>query len=394
MIRKTRLSLVALSGAAALAAAALIAAPEAHAADSKLPATMVWSAYDLGSSGYADASAMADALMKKYSTRVRIRPSGTSIGRLLPITQGRVLYGFLGNEVFFATEATEDFADIEWGPQDLRIVLAKPSAIGLATAADAGIRTPADLKGKRIAFVKGNPSHNVKTDAFLYFAGLTRDDVEPVWFAAAGDMRKGVIANQVDAFAATPTSGWSREVEASPRGLYWPSFDASDAEGWGRVRAKLDFLKPAVVTSGAGFKEGQKVTMLGYHYPQLATYASTSDDAVYELVKALDETFDLYKDANKTIGQWEKSLSGKPAADAPWHNGAIRYLKEKGVWTAEDQAWNDGRLARMAKVQAAWDDAVAAFDKMRLSEREKGNKINQEEAWPQFWADYRLKQGF
>ena len=63
-----------------------------------------------GSSGYVEASAIAEAMQKQHKMRVRIMPSGTSIGRLLPIKQGRATYGYLANELFFATEGTEDFA--------------------------------------------------------------------------------------------------------------------------------------------------------------------------------------------------------------------------------------------------------------------------------------------
>ena len=102
--------------------------------DIKLPRSMVWSAYDLGSSGYAEASGIANALQKKHPTRIRIVPAGTSIGRLLPMATGKVKYGYLANEVFFAAEGTYDFADLAWGPQDLRIVLGRPATVGLAVA--------------------------------------------------------------------------------------------------------------------------------------------------------------------------------------------------------------------------------------------------------------------
>ena len=45
--------------------------------------------------------------------------------------------------------------------------------------------------------------------------------------------------------------------------------------------------------------------------------------------------------------------------DAAFHDGAIRALKEAGVWTAETQAWQDKTLARQKALQAAWATAVA-----------------------------------
>src|SRR3546814_13711819 len=141
---------------------------------------------------------MANALMKKYDMRVRIVPSGTSIGRLLPVTTGKAGYGFLANETYFAAEGTYDFATRQWGPQDLRIVLGRLAGNGMACAGDVGIESLADLKGKRIGYVKGNPSVNVKTDASLAFGGLDRDSVEAVWFGSYGALKTAVIANQLD----------------------------------------------------------------------------------------------------------------------------------------------------------------------------------------------------
>ena len=125
---KTRTVLSTLVGGIAVAGLATTAA----ASDIKLPKSMVWSAYDLGSSGYAEASGIANALQKKHPTRIRIVPAGTSIGRMLPMATGKVKYGFLANEAFFAAEGSYDFADLAWGPQDIRIVLGRPATVGFA----------------------------------------------------------------------------------------------------------------------------------------------------------------------------------------------------------------------------------------------------------------------
>lgn len=68
----------------------------------ELPGTMQWTAADVGSSGYVEATAIANALIEKHGTRIRIVPSGTSIGRMMQLKQGRVNMGFLANECFFA----------------------------------------------------------------------------------------------------------------------------------------------------------------------------------------------------------------------------------------------------------------------------------------------------
>lgn len=379
-----RRALLGLAAAALGGIAALAATPAAVRAQ-ELPSRMVWTAYDLGASGYADASAMANALSKSHGARVRIIPSGSSIGRLLPLTTGKATYGWLANETFFATEGTYEFADLQWGPQDLRVVLGRPATVGFATAEDAGIETPADLKGKRVGYVQGNPSVNVKNDAMLAFAGLTRDDVEVVEFGSYRAMLQAIITGQNDAGMSVTTSGNMREIEASPRGLHWPPFPADDKEGWAQIKDVASFFEPKTETVGAGIPE-DGVALVGYRYPMIVTYADTSADEVYALIKALDESFDGYKNATPGAERWSIETAGVPPADAPWHEGAIRYLKEKGVWTSEHDQWQQARLARLEKVQATWDEAVADFEEKLTAGEMKGSEF------PDFWLEFKQQK--
>ncbi|MDA1099832.1 MAG: TAXI family TRAP transporter solute-binding subunit [Proteobacteria bacterium] len=374
------------------AATAIVAASSlatAMAADAKLPKSMIWSAYDLGASGYAEASGIANALQKKYPTRIRIVPAGTSIGRLLPMTTGKVSYGYLANEVFFATEALYDFATQAWGPQNLRIVLGRPATVALAVAKDTGVKKIADLRGMRIGYVKGNPSVNVKNDAYLAFGGLSRKDIKEVWFGSYRAMKDAVLAGQLDAFGSVTTSSNMRQIEASPRGLIWPPFEPENKAGWAAIRKVVSFMEPVKETKGAALSEENPVWLMGYRYPMITTYARTSADEVYNLVKAIDETYEMYNKTTSSSVNWAVERSGRPPADAPWHEGSIRYAKEKGYWTKEDQAWHDARLARLNKVIETWDKASEAFDQMRIAKTAEGVKVDAEEAWPAWWQKAR-----
>ena len=376
-----------LTGAAFAAAVAL----PAYAADPQLPKSMVWSAYDLGSSGHGEATGIANALRKNYGTRVRIVPSGTSIGRMLPMVTGKVRYGFLGNEAFFSAEGTYDYEAEQWGPQNVRIVLGRVASVALATAADANIKTIADMKGKRMGYVKANPSINVKNDAMLAFGGLTRDDIEVNMFSSYGAMKTALLANQIDIFMSVPTSAIIREVEASPRGLYWPEFPPENKAGWKAVTDVVSFAGPTHESRGAGLSEENKRWMVGYRYPLMTVYNDkVGADEVYNVVKAIDLSYEDFKNTTSSSFNWAIEKSGRTPYDAPAHEGTIRYMKEKGLWRDEDQAWNETRLARLNKLLEAWEVAQADFHDYRTAEREKGNKINAREEWPAYWHKARL----
>lgn len=355
MDHSTRFVVKHLAGAAAAVALAL--GGNAHA--QKLPDTMSWSAYDVGSAGYAQASAIADAFGKKYGTKVRIQPSGSSIGRLQPVLEKRADFGFLATETFFATEGTEDFAARRWGPQDLRVLAGAASSFGMPTAADANIRTLADVKGKRFAYIAGNPSISVKCDAVLSFVGLTRKDVDVVMFPTYAAAMSSIAQGKTDATCTTTTPSQMYELQASPRGIHWVDLPPDNKKGWDRVAKVAPFLAPRVETVGAGLSAEKPAHMMSYRYPVLVVRADMSADAVYAFMKAMDDTFDLYKGATAVMPRWKLSEAGTPPIDAPFHEGAIRYLKEKGIWTAEYQAWNDARVKRLNALRAAWQKAQA-----------------------------------
>ncbi|QFT62620.1 TRAP transporter solute receptor, TAXI family [Roseivivax halotolerans] len=336
-----------------VAAAALMAAAPLHAQE--MPDTMVWTSYDVGSAGYAEASAIADAFGKEYGTRVRIQPSGSGIGRLQPLLQGRADYAFLATEAFFIGEGAYDFATPDWGPHQLRAVAGRPAGITLIAAGDAGIDTVEDAAGKRIAFVAGNPSVNVKCEAILAFGGLTLDDVEVITFPTYSAAMSSMTRNEADATCTTPTTSQLYELAESPRGIHYAPLEPGNDAGWDQLLEVLPIMSPSEEDVAAGLAEGETAKMAAYRYPVITTTAEKSADEVYTFIKALDETFDMYKDGTAAMSRWTLERSGKPAIDIPFHEGAIRYLEEIGIWTEEDQAWNDQRQARMDALVEAWD---------------------------------------
>lgn len=362
--------------AAALACFAL----GGHAAsDETLPSTMIWTAYNVGSAGYANASAIADAFGKKYGTRIRIQPSSTAIGRLQPLVSERADLGFLSTGTFFATEGIVDFAKRDWGPQNLRVVAGKVAAFGMPTAADADIKTIADVKGKRLAYVAGNPSVNVKCDAVLAFAGVTRDDVNLIMFPTYTAAMSALKQDKADATCTLTTPSLMYELAESPRGIHWPEMPASDKKAWARVTRMAPYASPYTETVGAGVSEEHPVELMGYRYPQIVVRADQSDEQVYQIIKALDESFDIYKNVTAAMPRWDLNKAGHAPVGAPFHPGAIKYLKEKGIWNEQDQAWNDKRLKRLDALRAAWqetmqahgDDSDAAFEKAWAAKRQQ-----------------------
>jgi uncharacterized protein len=358
-----------------------------------VPNRLVFSSYDFGSSGFAQASGIANAFKKVYNTRIRIIPSGTAIGRILPLAQRKVDYAFLASGTFFASEGTYDFATLDWGPQDLRCVLAPPAGSGFVMLGNSKFTNATDIKGIRLGYVKGNPSVNVKTDAVAAFAGLKEGEWERVWHGGYGVMKTSLLTGKIDAFGSAPTSGFAKEIEASPEGIRWLQFDPNNKEAWVRMIKVAPMYAPLRMENGVGISKDNPTNTMSFRNPMMVTYANRSFDEVYTMVKTMDELYPKYKDVSYAARSWNLKDASTPPCEAAFHPAAVKYFKEKGVWSAAAQKWQDARLARHAAVIEAWDDALDSYTAMRATEREKGNKIKAGEGWAEWWVNARKEKG-
>ena len=324
----------------------------------ELPRQLSWTAYDTGSAGYNQAVAIGAALQNALGTNLRVLPGKNDVSRTEPLRQGRVDFSATGvGGSFMAQEGAFEFGAEKWGPQPVRVLLANNGgAINLAVgvAGDLGIETYADLKGKRVAWIVGAPALNVNTEAYLAYADLTWDDVERVDFGGFGASWKGLIEGQVDAAFASTNSGLAYEAEAGPRGLYWPPIDPSDEAGLERMKTIAPFFEANAATVGATIDGGEPYQGAGYAYPVLIAMEDTDSDLVYNMTKAMAELFAQYEGKAPGINGWALDKQDFSWV-VPYHEGAIRYFEEAGVWTEDAGAYNDALLARQAALQAAWE---------------------------------------
>ena len=145
----------------AFIAATIVAVCAPAAAQSiKLPETLTWTAYDVGSGGYNQSVAIGNALKTKLGVNLRVLPGKNDISRNIPLRDGKVPFSANGvGGSCLAQEGVFEFGARDWGPQLVRsLVLNNGDALlTIVTAKDANIVTPADFKGKRVAWVAGLP---------------------------------------------------------------------------------------------------------------------------------------------------------------------------------------------------------------------------------------------
>jgi hypothetical protein len=130
----------------------------------------------------------------------------------------------------------------------------------------------------------------------------------------------------------------------------------------------VPFVEPFAETIGAGMSDQNPVNVMGYRYPMITVNADTPDAEVHAMMKAIADTFDMFKNANPIMPRWAMNLAGTPPMDAPFHNGAISYLREAGLWTPQSQQWQDRTLRRLQVLRAAWVEFLPGARARNLSE--------------------------
>lgn len=354
---RTKLSMISLASALAISTVGL-----ASADDIKLPATLAWSAYNTGTTGYNQSVAIGKSLKDTYGVSLRVVPGKNDISRMAPLRNNKVQFVANGGGTYFASEGVFNFAAKSWGPQKLRLVMSATSSanISLGTAADANIKTMADLKGKRVGIVRGSPALTIGAEAALAFADLTFDDVKVVEFGGYGAMWKGMVSGQVDAAIASTVSGPTKKLQASPRGIFWPNWPHDDKAGWDRVMKVAPYFVPHVATLGTGLSKDKPQEAGAYPYPILITRDDQDADLVYSVAKAIHSQYDNYKDALPAMPGW--SLENQTFKWAvPYHEAAVKYWKEIGAWTADMDAHNDALIQRQEVLASAWA-SMASMD--------------------------------
>jgi TRAP transporter TAXI family solute receptor len=339
----------------------LVASSVASAQQSQpeLPRQMAWTAYNLGTTGYNQSVAIGAMLREKYNVTLRVIPGQNDVSRLLPLSTGRVQFSANGVATYFAQEGVYQFGDPEWGPRPLRMLMSSSglSNQAVAVAADTGVTTFAELRGRRVPFVRAAPALNISMEAYLACGGLTWDDVVRVDFPGYDAMWEGLINGDVDAAFGTTVSGPTRRLEASPRGIRWLPAPHGDQGCWDRLLAIAPYFTPYNATRGPGISEENPQEAGTYPYPILITLENQDENTVYWLTRVINENYDSYKDADPGAIGWALEFQVFDWV-VPYHHGAVRYWREIGVWTQEHEAHNQALIRRQQVLGAAWAEVI------------------------------------
>jgi len=215
-----------------------------------------------------------------------------------------------------------------------------PTFVSVVIREDSGIKTGKDLKGKKfVGIFTGSEGCTLQGDAFLASWGLSRDDVIMMQTPGLTEAVQVLIEGKADA-AGTSAPGQAilKELDAK-RGARFLSINNSP-EGIKAYQAIYPaatvMLEPAPDLTGVK----EPTFMAAFEDLFIANKDLVNDEVAYNIVKTLWEH-------NEEMGKVHVNLSyvttdkfATTGAPMPFHPGAIKFYKEKGVWTPELEAKN------------------------------------------------------
>ncbi|MGE5483612.1 MAG: TAXI family TRAP transporter solute-binding subunit [Ignavibacteriales bacterium] len=276
---------------------------------------------------YPIGAAIAKVISSKVpGLEVTAEATGASVANLKMMRSGEVdLIMSASNTAFGAYQGQEPFND--GAVKNMRAIMALyPEVFQFVVRQDSGLRSIADLKGKKV--VVGAPGSGTERTAQMILAayGLSYNDIKPEFlsFAEGVTAMKDKLADVVIIGAGIPTSAVVDASSSLPISLI--SLD----------EAKLaDLFKKETYLTGvtipANTYKGVDKDVFSVASPALLLVRENMDEqTVYDITKAIFENLQSIADSHvqgKTISL-QNAVKG---VSIEYHPGAKKYLQEKGA---------------------------------------------------------------
>jgi TRAP transporter TAXI family solute receptor len=279
-----------------------------------------------GTLNHTTGSAIAKVLKEKAGLNVLVQPTAGETTLIPMVGRAEAELGIANvaemDNVVKGTSAA--------GKQpDLRLIGAiHPLRVGWYVRKDSGMKTIADLKGKRVPLgYSAMRTQDATTNAALATAGLTPADVQAVPVPNVVRGADAFAGDSADTFTFAFGGGKLREVDATVGGVR--VLEIPEA-GMAAARKHFPFAYLTEVSPGPAFP-GVMERMKVFSYDNvLLTHAKVSDELVYKIIETME--------ANKAdLISVQPALRDFSAAslykqyDIPYHPGALKYFKDKGL---------------------------------------------------------------
>ncbi len=281
-----------------------------------------------GTSGtyYPLAGAIATMVNAQVGVNATVQSTGASKENVMLISQDEADFGIIQNDVLdYAYTGTGLFAESGKVEGLATVASIYPEVVQVVVAADSGIDTIADLKGKKVSI--GDAGSGVEQNALqvLEAYGLSVDDisVNRLSFKESGSAFKD---GQLDAFFVTAGVPNTAITElAVTRALKLIDITGAEADA---LKEQYSFYTDVVIPKDV-YKTENDITTLAVR-ALIVCRDDMSEQEVYDFTKAIYENLEPLGESYAKAKEFklEDAILG---VTVPLHPGAQKYFDEKGV---------------------------------------------------------------
>lgn len=296
----------------------------------------------IGSSFYVVSVGMAKMALKHANINLAVESVGGSHANMFALQRGKIDFAiansgaaydrFHGNKPF---KKPFEIRLVSQGHPTLRWFMARKGA---------GIRTPKDIEGKTISSIRRSlPELKVGMEGLIKAFNLDRTKIKQVASSNTAELSRQLRSGSIHgAFA--PFSPRQPAFSKLFRDDKVEPLILSDAD-YAKLKAVLPDMFYKFVVKANNFKnQPTAFPVLGLN-ALLTTSAKMDDDTVYNLLKSFMGHQKEFRKFHGAAKYWNPKRAVKNPK-IPFHNGAIRYYKEAGIWNAKLDALQAKLLKR------------------------------------------------
>lgn len=290
------------------------------------PSSLILATGGTAGTYYPLGGGIANLITEKVSTNTTAQVTGAAVENMRLISNGEVDLAFAQGDIAdYAVNGTEMFKD--GAVKNLNAVGALyMETIQIVVTESSGIKTVADLKGKKVSVGAPGSGTEINARQILEAYGLTFDDLSTERLSF-GDSAKKIQDGGLDAAfvtAGAPTAAVN-ELSATTGIKILPIEDDKIAA----IMGKYKFYSEQTIPANTYPKQDADVKTIAVK-AIITVRAELDEELVYNITKTIYENTQpliaINAKANEIVT--EKALDG---ISIPLHPGAEKYLKEKGV---------------------------------------------------------------
>lgn len=287
----------------------------------------------VGGLHHTTAAAIAQTVIKHTPIKMKVISTGGPTTWLPMMERGEIDLGVINvfevQQAYYGKMMYEEMTKGK-GCNILILSLGSPSTLGALVRANSAIKKLTELKGKKFPRFKGQLALDACFMGFLANAGLTYDDVIQVPRASLYDtVMEDMSEGKVDATVLPLDSAKVIELHTA-LGIRFLNADASP-EAVKRTNEVFPYYVDKI-DKGPGITE--PTNLLSYSNT-LSARGDLSDDVAYEIVKTIWQHYDELGAVHEYLKTWTPKMMVSTTTTVPYHPGAIKWYKEKGIWTNE-----------------------------------------------------------